>query len=835
MRPVKLIMQAFGSYGKLTQIDFQEPNQNLFLVTGDTGAGKTTIFDALVFALYGEASSSTNKKDGVVLQSQYAELNVEPFVELVFSEGTGENSLLYTVRRVPRHLKLLTRGAGKNTGSREVPGSVSLIMPDGTEYPQKEADSKLGEILGLTKSQFMQVAMIAQGEFMELLRAKSDDKKVIFRKLFNTELYQNIVDELMNRKRSLEKEIAQIKTACQTEAAHVVIPQEYDQWQEIEGLKKQVLNGEIVVMDCFMDHLGELCRTLEKSVNFTSKELQSASKLRDEKRDIYNSSIQLTNLYAQLESAEVQLSECGKVEAQIGEKTILSEKIKKAYEIKGEYARCQDALRNMQTCESALKEQQERAPLLKEQSQSVIQTAKAVKETAEKELKAYTTIYERVNKEVKLLKQIKEAEKSVKTSQQNLTAAQAADRKAREDLEKMEKQEADWRAQSEKLTDTNEKIAVWKGKNQELEVLGIEVQETEDLLKGVETQKKLAKKARETYQKNRTRYDAKSQEYESMRRIFLDEQAGFLARELQPGKPCPVCGAIEHPNPCIASTLHRDLTREQLELAEKEGYTFIHPFDDPAVATGQGTIAMEIIKELPLVDYILVPIGGGGLATGVSTLAKMLNPNICVIGVEPAGAACMKASLQAGEVVTLPNVNTIADGTAVKTPGKNVFPYLQKNLDDIITIEDDDLIVAFLDMVENHKMIVENSGLLTVAALKYLDVKDKKVVSILSGGNMDVITMSSVVQLGLIQRDRIFTVSVLLPDKAGELVRVATVIANEQGNVIKLDHNQFVSTNRNAAVELKITLEAFGTDHKERIVNALKEHGYNPKVIRPNL
>ena len=272
-----------------------------------------------------------------------------------------------------------------------------------------------------------------------------------------------------------------------------------------------------------------------------------------------------------------------------------------------------------------------------------------------------------------------------------------------------------------------------------------------------------------------------------------------------------------------------------LELAEKEGYTFIHPFDDPAVATGQGTIAMEIIKELPLVDYILVPIVGGGLATGVSTLAKMLNPNIRVIGVEPAGAACMKASLQAGEVVTLPNVNTIADGTAVKTPGKNVFPYLQKNLDDIITIEDDDLIVAFLDMVENHKMIVENSGLLTVAALKYLDVKDKKVVSILSGGNMDVITMSSVVQLGLIQRDRIFTVSVLLPDKAGELVRVATVIANEQGNVIKLDHNQFVSTNRNAAVELKITLEAFGTDHKERIVNALKEHGYNPKVIRPNL
>lgn len=271
------------------------------------------------------------------------------------------------------------------------------------------------------------------------------------------------------------------------------------------------------------------------------------------------------------------------------------------------------------------------------------------------------------------------------------------------------------------------------------------------------------------------------------------------------------------------------------KLAEENGYTFIHPFDDPAVATGQGTIAMEIVQELPLVDYILVPIGGGGLATGVSTLAKYLNPKIKVIGVEPEGAACMRASLEAGEVVTLPNVNTIADGTAVKTPGHNIFPYIQKNIDDIITVSDDELIVAFLDMVENHKMVVENSGLLTVGALKHLNVRGKKVVSVLSGGNMDVITMASVVQHGLIQRDRIFTVSVLLPDRPGELVRVATIIAEEQGNVIKLEHNQFVSTNRNAAVELTITMEAFGTEHKTRIINALKEHGYDPVHKAANL
>lgn len=272
-----------------------------------------------------------------------------------------------------------------------------------------------------------------------------------------------------------------------------------------------------------------------------------------------------------------------------------------------------------------------------------------------------------------------------------------------------------------------------------------------------------------------------------------------------------------------------------LRLAEEKGYTFIHPFDDLTVATGQGTIAMEIIQELPLVDYILVPIGGGGLITGVAALAKLLKPNIKVIGVEPLNANCMQLSLERGEVSTLDDVYTIADGTAVKTPGKQIFPYIQQYVDDIITVEDDELIVAFLDMVENHKMIVENSGLLTVAALRHMDIKGKKVVPILSGGNMDVITMASVVQNGLIARDRVFTVSVLLPDKPGELVRVSQVIAELKGNVIRLDHNQFFSTNRHMAVELKITMEAFGTEHKQKILKALEGKGFRPKLVKPNL
>ena len=281
--------------------------------------------------------------------------------------------------------------------------------------------------------------------------------------------------------------------------------------------------------------------------------------------------------------------------------------------------------------------------------------------------------------------------------------------------------------------------------------------------------------------------------------------------------------------------VYDDACEKAKQLAEETGCTFIHPFDDEDVITGQGTITMEIIQELPTVDYIFAPVGGGGLISGVATLAKMLNPKIQVIGVEPIEAASMSASLEAGEIVTLDSANTIADGTAVKTVGANTLQYVKENVDMMLTVEDDELIGVFLDMVENHKMVVENSGLLTVAALKQLDLRGKKVVAILSGGNMDVITMSSIVQHGLIQRDRIFSVSVLLPDKPGELVRVADTIAKAQGNVIKLEHNQFVSTNRNAAVELRITLESFGTDHKREILKALEDNGYKPKSISAKL
>ena len=269
------------------------------------------------------------------------------------------------------------------------------------------------------------------------------------------------------------------------------------------------------------------------------------------------------------------------------------------------------------------------------------------------------------------------------------------------------------------------------------------------------------------------------------------------------------------------------------QLSETEGYTYVHPFNDPVLATGQGTIAYEIFSDLPDVDIILVPVGGGGLAAGVSTLAKLLNPNVKVIGVEPEGAACMKASLEAGHVVSLPTANTIADGTAVKTPGDKVFPYIRDHVDQIITIPDTELVEAFLDVMEKHKMIVENAGLLTIAALKHLGCKGKNVVPILSGGNMDVITVASLVQHGLVRRGRVFTFSVQLPDRPGELVRVAELVAGLNGNIIKLEHNQFVNINRQAGVELRVTLEAFGMSHKAEIMDALQNAGYDAKEVMP--
>ena len=276
--------------------------------------------------------------------------------------------------------------------------------------------------------------------------------------------------------------------------------------------------------------------------------------------------------------------------------------------------------------------------------------------------------------------------------------------------------------------------------------------------------------------------------------------------------------------------VYDDAFKKAKELEEKEGYIFVHPFDDEDVIHGQGTIALEILEELPETDIILVPIGGGGLISGIACAAKILKPEIKIIGVEPDGAASAYEAIKEDKVVELKEANTIADGTAVKKIGNITFEYIKKYVDEIITVSDYELMESFLLLVEKHKIIAENSGILSLAALKKLKEKNKKVVSVVSGGNIDVLMISSMINKGLIRRDRIFNFSVNIPDKPGELAKVVDLIAQQGANVVKLEHNQFKNLSRFKDIELQITVETNGSEHIQNLTQAFEEKGY--EIVR---
>ena len=281
--------------------------------------------------------------------------------------------------------------------------------------------------------------------------------------------------------------------------------------------------------------------------------------------------------------------------------------------------------------------------------------------------------------------------------------------------------------------------------------------------------------------------------------------------------------------------VYDDAYKKAKELEEKEGYVFVHPFNDEDVLDGQGTIALEILEELPETDIILVPIGGGGLISGIACAAKILKPEIKIIGVEPEGAASAYEAIKKNKVVELKEANTIADGTAVKKIGDLNFEYIKKYVDEIITVSDYELMEAFLLLVEKHKIIAENSGILSVAATKKIKEKNKKVVSVISGGNIDVLMISSMINKGLIRRDRIFNFSVNIPDKPGELAKVVDLIAELGANVVKLEHNQFKNLSRFKDVELQVTVETNGSEHIKNLVQAFEEKGYEIVKIKSKI
>ena len=570
MRPLRLTMQAFGSYGKRTVIDFEQTNQNLFLITGDTGAGKTTIFDAIVFALYGEASSGMNKKNGTELQSQYVDPGVEPFVELVFSEAAGDGREEYTVRRVPRHVRPLKRG----TGVKEESESVALTMPDGSEYPQKETDRKLEEIVGLTKSQFMQVAMIAQGEFMELLRAKSDDKKMIFRKLFHTELYAKIVEELGKRRKGKQQEMAQIRTVCQTEVSHVDVPEDYEQAEKLTELKKRIVSSDrlsVVDMERLLEDLARLCGILKERCDQARKEYDAADRNHLENRE---------------------------TEEKI-------QRISGAYEIQSVFQRYMDAVRTAESTRKNLSEQETAIPALIETGKEAEREAEAAKERLSLEIRNFTQVSERVQKSLEIFGKIRQAKEQASLALEECRRTEQEAKDAQKKMQALEENERLWRSQAEALSQAEINHERWQAECAKAEEIGKDITAAKTSAKEVQTQRNTADQAKQAFAEASSIYETRNQEYETRRRIFLNEQAGLIAREqLRPGKPCPVCGSLEHPHPCEIKDEHRDLSREALDAAEQEVGS-LRERQEKAASAAQAASTLLEEKEKSLKEELL--------------------------------------------------------------------------------------------------------------------------------------------------------------------------------------------------------------------------------------
>jgi len=566
MKPIKLTMQAFGSYGERTTLDFRRQNQNLFLISGDTGAGKTTIFDAIVFALYGEAGSETNKKSGPELQTDFADKSITPFVELTFSRREGGEEKIYFVRRVPQHLRAKKRGGGMKTES----GSVTLTMPDGMDYPEKKVDEKIAEIVGLSKAQFMQVGMIAQGEFMKLIRMKSEDRRNIFRKLFGTGIYADIVEELATRRKAKEQEIDKIWLACQGEAARIVVPPEFAEKDILLKTKENICTAakpNITELERLLTLLALLCDEQKREVETGSLRLKELAEQRDKSRDEYNRAQVLAKSFAQKEEAENRLAACAAEEAKIGELTKTSAAIAAAYEIKTASDRYDDAAKIALGTEKALKDERARLPRLAEAENEAAQAEKRA-ETAQIEAQtAYTKVEERVNKALKLFGELKQAEEKAKKcaalSERAAKAAQAAKRK----LDKFDDLVKENHKLRDEIGDAPTKEALWQEQNRIAAELAEETKSLELERNELKKQKTTWETSLKNYAAARENFAAKQKNYLEMQNSFLDAQAGYIAKQLTEGEPCPVCGSVEHPNPCKLSAGDAAITRAAIDAA----------------------------------------------------------------------------------------------------------------------------------------------------------------------------------------------------------------------------------------------------------------------------
>lgn len=565
MKPIKLTMQAFGSYADKTVIDFREPDQNIFLITGDTGAGKTTIFDAIVFALYGESSSTLNKKSGTLLQSQFASFDVKPYVEFEFSEGYGDDEKIYTIHRTPQHYTYYK--AGKKKGQRKdkaEASTISLIMPDGTEYPSKEANKHIVDIIHLTKEQFMQVAMIAQGEFMDVLRKTSNEKKEIFRKLFRTEMYNEIVEELNTRRKSSEKDLNTLIAQCMTLVGNLEIKEE-----PLFSLVAHIKKGEITYLSELLEELEKYCKTSNEVVSKEEDNYKKLTKQKEEAKQDLDKGKDLKENYQKLKEVQAAIKEYEVRSTKINENYALVNKIEDAYKIKqahihylGDQKRLDDLKHDLEINQKQLPDYKEEAENLKKKEKEISKNRDTINEKHVNISKNVNEYNDKYNKIVENKKKLSIITKQIQIENNNLIdiERQIEDTKAKKQLSQekydsfsnLDKQEAE-------LTTSRETLKYLKRDYQNIIKTEDEIKRLKKNLESLQNQYRLYSKE----------YKDKSFIYTEANQRFLDNQAGILAKNLEEGKPCPVCGSIHHPHLAQLETGEAP-TKEEVEQLKKE-------------------------------------------------------------------------------------------------------------------------------------------------------------------------------------------------------------------------------------------------------------------------
>ncbi len=564
MRPKKLVMQAFGSYGKKTEIDFTKPAQNLFLITGDTGAGKTTIFDAIVFALFGEASSGNNKKSGEELQSQFTDFGNEPFVEFTFTERLGSEEEEYRVKRIPRHKRPYKRGREGFTDEKE---KVSLFYADDTEYSQnlKETNARIEEIIKLTKSQFMQVSMIAQGEFMEVLRG--DDKQAIFRKLFDTEIYKELTAQLKLRSDAVKAELKEYSARCELLIGGIRVPKcvigEYTAFK----MKKDV---DITDIEKAREELKGLCTELSAILEDKEKEDKEVFLKRDKINRELTEGRQLLGFFESLIKAEAEVRELEAKKDEICGKVGLVKEIEGAYEAEAIFQSFSEAEKAYQNLLNELTLNQEKLPeLIKSYEKLCIDEEKAKKELSTT-VERYNTVAEKVRTALEHFKSLEEKrkEKEVKEAERKRQAAAVEEAKKR--LTEFESLEKSWTEAVKEMQGLEKRSLLAENK---LRTLSMAESEFKSLVKNIEELAKDKEKINEykkAYEKELISFKEAEDELIPKRRLFYELRAGLLARDLlKEGEPCPVCGSISHPMPCALPKGQEEIKKEDIDRLEE--------------------------------------------------------------------------------------------------------------------------------------------------------------------------------------------------------------------------------------------------------------------------